>query len=121
VVFFIWQTKIKSEVSRRWKASSLVSILFGLLIHLCILVIIVFGLISDVNVETMSTDLGRVFIEIFSATIGLAAIITMPTIIIGTLFAYYNFWKTGDRLIKKYWRNPKVHYDENAKPPFLKF
>jgi hypothetical protein len=69
----------------------------------------------------MSTDLGRVFIEIFSATIGLAAIITMPTIIIGTLFAYYNFWKTGDRLIKKYWRNPKVHYDENAKPPFLKF
>jgi hypothetical protein len=118
---YLAPTRTKGEVSRRWAASSLVSILFGLSIHLFLMGIIIVGWISNVNVETFPPDLYGQFIEVLSVTIGLAAIFTMPTIIIGIFIAYFNFWQTGDRLIEKYWRNPKVHYGKNAKPPFLKF
>jgi hypothetical protein len=38
---------------------------------------------------------------------------------IGLFIAYSNFWQSGDWFIEKYWRNPKINYGANNKPPFL--
>jgi len=53
------------------------------------------------------------------AFLALEALIVMPGIIIGTLIAYHRFLQSGDRLIEKYWKNPKIHYIDNQKPPYF--
>ena len=114
---YFTSTKTESEVSRRWKASAFLSASFGLLIHFVLMAIIVLGWIFETDSETLFADLLEKLMSFASQTIGLAAIITMPMIIIGDFIAYHYLWQTGDRLVEKYWKNPKVHYDKNQKPP----
>lgn len=125
IVFFgfVYFVSIKAEgdVSRRWKASALISISFGVLIHLLFLVIIVLGRIFETNSETVFINFPERLVSFTTQAIGLAAIVTMPTIIIGVFIAYHYLWQTGDRFVEKYWKNPKIHYSENEKPPYLKF
>jgi len=104
-VFFA-SSKTKDEVSRRWKASALISILYGLVIHFLLMAIIVLGWIFEKDFETLFADLPKKLLSFASQTIGLAAIITMPAIIIGVFIAYHYLWQTGDRLVEKYWKNP---------------
>ena len=121
VFVYVASNKTEGEVSRRWKASALLSVSFGLLIHFVLLALIVLGWIFETDFETLFADLLEKVMSFASQIIGLAAVITMPVIIIGVFIAYHYLWQTGDRLVEKYWKNPKVHYGENQKPPYLKF
>jgi hypothetical protein len=113
--------KSEGEVSRRWKASAFLSVSFGLLLHSVLVALIVLGWIFETDSKGLFTDLPEKLMSVAVQTIGLAAIITMPVIIIGVFIAYRYLWQTGDRFVEKYWKNPKVHYGENQKPPYLKF
>lgn len=119
-VYFVTM-KTDDEVSRRWKAAAFVSVCSGLLVQLVVLALIVFSWFFENNTETFVVNLPTTIISFFAEGIVIGATVTMPVVIIGLLIAYHYFWQTGDRLIEKYWRNPKIHYGANSKPPFLKF
>ena len=123
--FLLLTTSItNSEVSRRWKGASLISVSYGLLFHLLILFIFIFEFLSWIfktNLELILANLPEKLILLESEAIALAAVITMPMIIVGVFIAYLHLWQTGDRFIEKYWKNPKIHYAINEKPPYLKF
>jgi len=118
-VYFV-SIKTKGDISRRWKASAFISICFGLLVHTVTLAIIVLVWLIEAKAETFFVNLPEKAISFFAQVITIGAIVTMPVVIIGIFMAYYHLWQTGDRFVEKYWRNPKIHYGENAKPPFLK-
>jgi NADH:ubiquinone oxidoreductase subunit 6 (subunit J) len=118
---YIVSTRTNEELSRRWKASAFVSVLFGLLIHFFCIVLFVIICIYNANSETLLNDLPNKFKEGLLLLISLATFITMPIIIIGIFIVFFQFRQNGDRLIEKYWRNPKISYREHAKPPYLKF
>ena len=119
-VYFV-SSKTKDDVSRRWKASAVISVLYGMAIHFLFMVIIVLGWIVETDFESLIATLPEKLFSFASQAIGLAAIITMPAIIFGVFIAYHYLLQTGDRLVEKYWKNPKIHYGENQKPPYLKF
>ncbi|HLO14339.1 MAG TPA: hypothetical protein VK206_05895 [Anaerolineales bacterium] len=119
-VYFV-SRKTEVEVSRRWKASALISVSFGLLVQLVSLAIIVLDWVIKKDIETFIVSLPQMLISLFAESIVIGAMVTMPVILIGIFMAYHHLWQTGDRFVEKYWRNPKIHYDENSKPPFLKF
>jgi hypothetical protein len=124
VVFFgfIYFVSIKTEgeVSRRWKAAAFISVCLGLLLHLVFLAIIVFAWLIEQNTATFFVNLPEVVIALFAQAIVIGAAMTMPVVIIGLFMAYLHLWQTGDRFIEQYWRNPKIHYGEQRKPPSLK-
>lgn len=125
IVFFgfvyIASSKTKGEVSRRWKASALISVLYGLVTHFLLMIIIFLGWIFETDFETMFVYLPEKLLSSASQCISLATTITMPAIIIGVFIVYHYLWQTGDRVVERYWKNPKIHYDENQKPPYFKF
>lgn len=125
VVFFgfVYLVSIKTdgEVSRRWKASAFISVCSGLLVQLVVLALVVFGWFIDNKTETFVVSLSTALLYFFAQAIVIGATVTMPVVIIGLFMAYHYLWQTGDRFVEKYWRNPKIHYGENSKPPFLKF
>ena len=112
--------KSESEASRRWKASALISVLLGFFIQLAVLALVVFGWLIGENTEASVMNLSTRVISFFAEGIVIGATVSMPVVLIGLLIAYHYFWQTGDRLIEKYWRNPKIHYGANSKPPFFK-
>jgi hypothetical protein len=120
---FVYLVSIKTEgdISRRWKAAAFIGVFYGLLIHLVFLVIIVLGWIFETNFETFFINLPERILSFTAQIIALETMVTMPIIIIGVFMAYHHLWQTGDRFVEKYWKNPKIHYGENQKPPFLKF
>jgi hypothetical protein len=125
IVFFgyVYFVSVKTEggVSRRWKASAFISVCCGLLVHVSILGAIVLGWLIETNIEIFLISLPEKVMSFFANAIAVGAIVTMPVVMIGLFMAYFHLWQTGDRFVEKYWRNPKVHYGENGKPPFLKF
>jgi hypothetical protein len=114
-------SKTKDDVCRRWKASVFVSVIFGIFIQTILLGLSAVGWLMQVNFATLIDSFIKGFYALIPAWIGMEALLTMPIIILGTFIAYFRFWNSGDRLIEKYWRNPKIHYGQNQKPPFLKF
>ena len=119
-VYFV-STKSEGDISRRWKASAFIGVCFGLLVHLVFLAVIVLGWLFETNVESLFTNLPERIMSFIVEAIALGAIVTMPVAILGLFTAYHYLWQTGDRFVEKYWRNPKIHYGENQKPPYLKF
>lgn len=124
VVFFGFvhfaSAKTKSEVSRRWKAAALISVCCGLLSHLLVSAILVLSWFFDKNIGKVIVELPNLLITFFAQAIVIGAMVTMPMVILVLFLAYFSLWQTGDRLVEQFWRNPKIHYDENNKPPFLK-
>ena len=120
---FVYFVSIKTEgdVSRRWKASAFISVCFGLLVHMVTLAIIILAWFIEANAATFFVNLPEKVMTFFAQVIAIGAIVTMPVVMIGIFMAYQHLWQTGDRFVEKYWRNPKIHYGENARPPFLKF
>jgi hypothetical protein len=118
-VYFV-STRTHGQISRRWKASAFVSVLYGLLSHDLGNLLLLIGWNYGESLETLLIDLPNKLTKGFLFMINLAAFYTMPAIIIGVFFAYLNFWSSGDLWIEKYWKNPKISYRDHE-PPILKF
>ena len=118
LVYFV-SRKTDDEVSRRWKASAFISVCFGIFVQLLILAIVVLVWYLENNSKTFVVNFSMGVISFFAVGIVIGATVTMPVVMIGLFIAYHNFWQSGDRCIEKYWRNPKIHYGANSKPPFL--
>jgi hypothetical protein len=119
-VYFVTM-KTDDEISRRWKAASFVSVCVGLLVQVAVWALVVFGWFIENNTEAFVANLSTTILLFFAEGVVIGATVTMPVVLIGLFIAYHYFWQTGDRLIEKYWRNPKIHYGANSKPPFLRF
>jgi hypothetical protein len=123
VVFFGFtyfvSRKTYGEVSRRWKASAFMSVCFGVFVQLLVLAIVVFVWLLEKDIQSMFMNFSMTIISFVAVGIVIGATVTMPVVVIGLFIAYHNFWQSGDRFIEKYWRNPKIHYGANRKPPFL--
>jgi|RhiMetdeSRZDD1v2_1073273.scaffolds.fasta_scaffold1848325_1 hypothetical protein len=119
-IYFVTM-KTDSEVSRRWKAAAFIGVCVGVSVQLIVLTLVVLGWFIESKTETFVVNLSTTVISFFAEGIVIGATVTMPVVFIGLFIAYHYFWQTGDRLIEKYWRNPKIHYGANSKPPFLKF
>jgi len=107
-------------VSRRWKASVISGVVLGLSIHSIYYILRLAGWLIQVNLATIPSSLIIYFSQLIPGILGIDSIIIMPIIIMATFIAYVRFEQSGDRLIEKYWRNPKINYPEGQKPPFLK-
>ena len=118
---YIIFSKAKGESSRRWKASVVVAVLFGVLIHICFIMALIMVWIDWANFETLFIDFFNKYKEGLLLIISADTLIILPMIIIGIFVAYIMFWQSGDRYVEKFWRNPKISYREHPKPPFLKF
>ena len=117
--YFVF-TKTTGEVCRRWKASVVCGVVVGFCIHSFFFVLGIIGLLVQINLNNLPGLIASSLLLI-PAYLGVDSYITMPMVILGTFIAYSRFEQYGDRLIEKYWRNPKVHYGKDQKPPFLKF
>jgi hypothetical protein len=117
-IYFV-SRKTDVEVSRRWQASAFISVCFGVFVQLLVLAIVVFVWLFENDIQTLFMNFSMIVISFFAVGIVVGAIVTMPMVMIGLFIAYLNFWQSGDRFIEKYWRNPKIHYGANRKPPFL--
>jgi hypothetical protein len=118
VFVFIVFSKSTGEVYRRWNASVFVAGLIGIFIHSSIIGLGWLGWFMKLNLSTFVNDIIQFSNDLMPVSIAMASLITMPIIILGTFFAYARFKQFGDYYIDKYWRNPKVHYNSNHKPPF---
>lgn len=116
-VFF----KTTGEVCRRWKVSIFVAVTFGVVTQTFFIGLGWIGWLMKLNLATIGKDLIEYLNILMPASLGTASLITMPIIILGTFIVYYQLLNSGDCLIEKYWRNPKVHYGSNQKPPFRTF
>jgi hypothetical protein len=119
-IFFV-TTRTRSEISRRWIASLLFSLFAGITVY--ILFIVLFGInwlmiTKDLIAAIDILHFARYFLPILIQT---KVFIEIPVMVGFLLIAYVYFWQTGDRLIEKYWRNPRIYYPNNGKPPYLKF
>lgn len=119
IFIYLASTTTKLEVSRRWRASALVGVISGLALNTMIVIVIWSSWIMQGKIGTIFQDFAQAFILCFNIILGLTPYITMPMIIIVTLGSYFRFWQDGDRLIEMYWKNPKIHYPDNAKPPYF--
>ncbi len=119
IAAYLLFTKTKDEVNRRWKVSVLCGVTFGLSIDLIFFVMVVIDWLIKLNFSDFLQNVISFLDKSLPAFLGLEALIVMPGIIIGTLIAYYRFLQSGDRLIEKFWRNPKIHYRDDQKPPYF--
>ncbi|MBP7356190.1 MAG: hypothetical protein KA928_08535 [Longilinea sp.] len=113
-------SKTSGAVCRRWKASIFSAILLGVLCQAGINGLLLIGLLTKLRLATFIQDLSGYVHLLIPGSWAMLSLITMPTIILATFGIYYDFVKTDDYLIEKYWQNPKIHYGRGQKPPLLK-
>jgi hypothetical protein len=118
---FIVCFRTNEDFARRWKASVFIGMLSGICTHLIFTLLLIIGWIYRGGFTTLQNGVNEIIGQCVLLFVDTAAYFTMPVMILATLIAYFNFWQTGDRLIEKYWRNPKIRYRANQKPPYLKF
>jgi hypothetical protein len=111
----------KAEINRRCKGSVIIGVVSGLCFHTLFLILIIISWLNHLNPVTFFNIYRTYMSEVISGILGMDSMILMPITIISTIIAYVQLEQTGDRLIEKYWRNPKIYYGENPKPPYLKF
>jgi predicted membrane metal-binding protein len=109
----------KHETSRRWRASALVGVLSGIAGSTVIVIMLLVIWILKGDVLTILRNLPMLYINSLYLMLGLITIFSMPLTFIVTLGLYFTFWRDGDTLIEKFWKNPKIHYPDNTKPPYF--
>jgi hypothetical protein len=109
----------KYETSRRWRASAYIGVLSGIAGSTLIVIMLLVILISKGDIFAIILNLPRLYINSLYLMLGLITFISMPLTFIVTFGLYFTFWRDGDTLIEKYWKNPKIHYPDNAKPPYF--
>jgi hypothetical protein len=109
----------KYETSRRWRASAYIGVLSGIAGSTLIVIMLLVILISKGDIFAIIRNLPRLYINSLYLMLGLITFISMPLTFIVTFGLYFTFWRDGDTLIEKYWKNPKIHYPDNAKPPYF--
>jgi hypothetical protein len=119
-VYFVF-TKTTGEICRRWKASVFLAALIGVFVQASFIGLGWVGWLMEVNLSTFFQDFIQFVDRLIPASLAMASFVTLPIIILGTFFAYAWFAQHGDYLIDKYWRNPKVYYRSDQKPPFHNF
>jgi len=116
-VYFV-VSKTTGQVARRWKASVFSGVVFGLCFHLFFSGLLMLGWLLQVNfVSSLYSQINGLLL-LAAQIIVLDSIVIMPIIIVGTFIAFGRFASSGDQLIEKHWRNPKIHYGEYKRPPF---
>jgi hypothetical protein len=113
--------KTVDAVFRRWKASAIISIFFGVFLHLAVYAIFIVSIITKSSFTITDLSVSTILVSFATLSIVFGELITMPCIIIGQFLIYFRLWQSGDRFVDKYWRNPKISYRENGDWPFLKF
>jgi hypothetical protein len=109
----------KYETSRRWRASAYIGVLSGIAGSTLIVIMLLVILISKGDIFAIILNLPRLYINSLYLMLGLITFISMPLTFIVTFGLYFTFWRDGDTLIEKFWKNPKIHYPDNAKPPYF--
>jgi hypothetical protein len=109
----------KYETSRRWGASAYIGVLSCIAGSTLIVIMLLVILISKGDIFAIIRNLPRLYINSLYLMLGLITFISMPLTFIVTFGLYFTFWRDGDTLIEKYWKNPKIHYPDNAKPPYF--
>jgi hypothetical protein len=117
-VYFVF-SKTKGDVSRRWKASVVCSVVFGLSMYLIFSFLVIISRLMQGNFPAFIIKLLTNFSYFTPELLVVASLFIMPVIILGTFIAYARFEQRGDRSIDQYWRNPKINYPKGKKPPFF--
>lgn len=124
VVFFsifvyIVLKKTRDETLRRWKVSVFAGVATGFIIQTIIFGLGLVGWLMQVKSAAFFESLITYFFTLLSVFIVLESLVIMPIIILSTFIAYFQFENSGDRIIEKYCKNPKIHYSTDQKPPFF--